>query len=196
MLNCVPGCCILHAETIIAMDFIATNQSGAELPPQLKILVVDDDLLTQRMMQILLGREGHQVEVVSNGLEAFDAVKYQRFDLVFMDLMMPIMDGFEASCRIRDWENGGQHTFIVALTASYLPEEGHRLFESGIDNYIPKPFEMEHIERMLKYSAAARPIFSTCQKTPFPQKLSSKEILDIQNGIQSIADDLPIPRAI
>ncbi|MGZ9234534.1 MAG: response regulator [Anaerolineales bacterium] len=178
------------------MDFIATNQSGAELPPPLKILVVDDDLLTQRMMQILLGREGHQVEVVSNGLEAFDAVKYQRFDLVFMDLMMPIMDGFEASCRIRDWENGGQHTFIVALTASYLPEEGHRLFESGIDNYIPKPFEMEHIERMLKYSAAARPIFSTCQKIPFPQKLSSKEILDIQNGIQSIADDLPIPRAI
>jgi CheY-like chemotaxis protein len=105
------------------MNFAENNQPHGEKTPRLRILVVDDDLLTQRMMQILLGREGHQVEVVSNGLEAFDAVKYQRFDLVFMDLMMPIMDGLEASCRIRDWEDGGQHTFIVALTARYLPEK-------------------------------------------------------------------------
>ncbi len=177
------------------MNSVETNQPDSEKIPHLKILVVDDDLLTQRMMQILLGREGHQVEVVSNGLEAFDAMKFQKFDIVFMDLLMPIMDGMEASRRIRDWENGGQHTFIVALTASYLPEEGYRLFEAGIDNYISKPFELEHIERMLKYSAAARSIFSTNQKITYPQKLSSKEILDIQNGIEVIADDLPILRS-
>src|SRR6266516_600339 len=111
------------------MNSVETNQPDSEKIPHLKILVVDDDLLTQRMMQILLGREGHQVEVVSNGLEAFDAMKFQKFDIVFMDLLMPIMDVMEASRRIRDWENGGQHTFIVALTASYLPEEGYRLFE-------------------------------------------------------------------
>ncbi len=177
------------------MNSVETNQPDSEKIPHLKILVVDDDLLTQRMMQILLGREGHQVEVVSNGLEAFDAMKFQKFDIVFMDLLMPIMDGMEASRRIRDWENGGQHTFIVALTASYLPEEGYRLFEAGIDNYISKPFELEHIERMLKYSAAARSIFSTNQKITYPQKLSSKEILDIQNGIEVIADDLPSLRS-
>jgi DNA-binding response OmpR family regulator len=109
-----------------------------------------------------------------------------------MDLLMPIMDGMEASRRIREWETGGERTFIVALTAAYLPEDGHRLFEVGIDNYIGKPFEIEHIERMLRYSITARPAFSTNQNVTFPQKLSSKEILDIHNGMEPIADDWPI----
>lgn len=174
------------------MNLAENNQPDSEKIPPLKILVVDDDLLTQRMMQLLLGREGHQVAVVSNGLDAFDTVKFQTFDIVFMDLFMPIMDGLESSRRIREWESGGQHTFIVALTASYLPEEGHRLFEAGIDNYISKPFELEHIERMLKYSVAARSIFSTNQKITYPEKLSSKEILDLQNGTEVIDDELSI----
>src|SRR5512143_3474386 len=118
--------------------------------PHLRILVVDDDELNRRMMKILLTREGHHVDLASNGMEALDAVKYQKFDIVFMDLQMPTIDGIESSRRIREWENGGMHTFIVALTASYLPEEGQKLFEAGIDNYIAKPFEIEHIQRMLQ----------------------------------------------
>ena len=133
------------------------DKNHNEKIPSLKVLVADDDLLNQRMMQLLLRHEGHVVDVVSNGLEAFDAVKFQKFDIVLMDLQMPVMDGIEASHRIREWEeNGSQHTFIVALTADYLPEEGQRLFEAGIDNYIPKPFEMEHLQRMLKYRADAK----------------------------------------
>jgi CheY-like chemotaxis protein len=173
------------------MSNVKIDQPDSEKIPPLRILVVDDDLLTRRMMQVLLGREGHHVDAVSNGLEAFDVVKFQRYDIVFMDLSMPVMDGLEASCRIRQWENGGQHTFIVALTARYLPEEGYRLFEAGIDNYISKPFEVTHIERMLRYSIAARSIFSTNQKVTFPPKLSSKEILDIQNGVNDLDDNLP-----
>jgi CheY-like chemotaxis protein len=176
------------------MSNLKSNQPDSEKIPSLRILVVDDDLLTRRMMQILLSNEGHQVEVVSNGLEAFDVVKFQRYDIVFMDLSMPVMDGLEASYRIREWERGGQHTFIVALTARYLPEEGYRLFEAGIDNYIPKPFEVTHIERMLRYSIAARSIFSTNEKVTFPPKLSSKEILDIQNGVDDPVDSTPIHR--
>ena len=133
------------------MNLVSTQELKTEEIYPLKILVVDDDVLARRLMQLLLRSEGHQVDVASNGLEAFDAVKFQRYDIVFMDLHMPVMDGIEASQRIREWENGGRHTFIVALTASYLPEEGHRLFEAGIDNYIPKPFELKHIERMLRY---------------------------------------------
>lgn len=123
--------------------------------PQLKILVADDDMLNRQMMQILLTLEGHLVEVVANGLEALDAVKFQKFDMVLMDLQMPVMDGIEASNRIRAWEKDEPRTFIVALTGSYLPEEGHRLFEAGMDNYIPKPFQMAHLQRMLKYRVDA-----------------------------------------
>jgi len=165
------------------MSLPANNQPDPNKIPPLKILVADDDALNQRMMQVLLAREGHHVEVASNGLEAFDAVKFQKFDIVFMDLHMPIMDGIEASQRIREWEEGGRHTFIVALTASYLAEEGPRLFEAGIDNYIAKPFQIAHIERMLRYSAAPYLEPSSTPPTTFARKLSPNEILEIQKGI-------------
>jgi CheY-like chemotaxis protein len=138
------------------MSFFTGSQPDRGTLPPLKILVVDDDLSNRSLMQVLLTREGYQVSLASNGLEAFNAIKYQKFDIVFMDLQMPVMDGWEASRSIREWENGGPHTFIVALTASYLPDEGEKLFQAGIDNYIAKPFELEHIHRMLKYRMDAR----------------------------------------
>lgn len=140
------------------MSFSKDNQPNSGKFPRLKILVVDDDASNRNLMQILLMREGYQVDVASDGLEAFEAIKHQKFDIVFMDLHMPVMDGIEASHCIREWESGGQgqHTFIVALTASYMPDEGQKLFDVGIDNYISKPFELDHIHRMLKYRADAR----------------------------------------
>jgi CheY-like chemotaxis protein len=138
------------------MSLFTGNQSDQGTLPRLRVLVVDDDLSNRSLMQILLTREGYLVTVAADGLEAYNFVKHQKFDIVFMDLHMPVMDGMEASRCIRAWENGGQHTFIVALTASYLPDEGQKLFDAGIDNYIAKPFELEHIQRMLKYSANAR----------------------------------------
>ena len=178
------------------MDFMADNNSGTEKIPQLKILVVDDDVLNQRMMQVLLTREGHRMDVVSSGLEAFEAVKLQKYDIVFMDLQMPVMDGIEASRRIREWENGGQHTFIVALTASYLPEKGEVLFEAGIDNYVSKPFEMEHIQRLLKYSFKAR-IPARSDESPILATESVPEkILDIQMGIGQVGGDVDTYREL
>lgn len=122
----------------------------------LSILVVDDDELNQRMMRLLLKREGHLVECASNGLEALNAVKAQSFDMVLMDLQMPVMDGVEASRCIREWESDRGHTFIVALTASYLPERGRELFEAGIDNYMSKPFDVDHLRHILQYGLENR----------------------------------------
>src|SRR5678815_5313445 len=171
------------------MDFVADNQSAAEKISQPKILVVDDDVMNQRMMKVLLTREGYQVDLASNGLEAFDAIKFQHYDVVFMDLQMPVMDGIEASRRIREWENGGKHTFIVALTASYLPEEGYILFEAGIDNYISKPFQLEHIQRLLKYSLSTRS--ATLNQSSLPQQeWLSAEVLDIEKGIEQVGGDV------
>jgi two-component system sensor histidine kinase/response regulator len=100
---------------------------------------------------------------------------------------MPVMDGIEASRRIREWENGGRHTFIVALTASYLPEQGHILFEAGIDNYISKPFELEHIQRLLKYSLTTRD--SIADQPSIPSQEPSQEVLDTQKGIEQVGGD-------
>jgi CheY-like chemotaxis protein len=150
---------------------------------------VDDDTLNQRMMQLLLARDGHQVDLASSGLEALNAVKLKKYDIVFMDLQMPVMDGIEASRRIREWENGGQHTFIVALTASYLPEKGQILFEAGIDNYVSKPFEIEHIQQLLKYSFKSRLADSSRQPVILRQEAPSEKVLDIEKGILQVGGD-------
>lgn len=171
------------------MDFIVANQPSAEFLPKLKILVVDDDVLSQRMMRVLLTREGHQVDVASSGVDALNLIKIQSYDIVFMDLQMPDMDGIESTRHIREWENGGQHTFIVALTASYLPEKGQTLFEVGIDNYISKPFELEHIQRLLNYSIKAG-LTAHSNQLALVEKLPSEEVLDIQKGIEQVGGDI------
>jgi len=133
----------------LAMDQALKSEKKLSL----HILVTDDDELSRRLMHVILMHEGHRVELAANGIEALEAVKSNTFDIVFMDLNMPDMDGMEASRQIRAWEGGDSHTFIVALTASYLPEIGQALFDSGIDNYVSKPFEVGQIQKLLKYSS-------------------------------------------
>jgi CheY-like chemotaxis protein len=137
------------------MDLVLEQPRESEKVFSLKILVADDDALGRRLMHLILTKEGHRVELAANGLEALEAVKRNQFDIVFMDLHMPDMDGMEASRQIRAWEKGGSHTFIVALTASYLPEIGESLFDAGMDNYISKPLDVAQVQRLLKYSSPA-----------------------------------------
>src|SRR5512145_3349563 len=130
------------------MDLVLEQSVESEKALSLKILVADDDPLGRRLMHLILTSEGHQVDLAANGLEALEAVKHNQFDIVFMDLHMPDMDGLEASRQIRAWEGGNSHTFIVALTASYLPEIGQDLFDAGMDNYISKPLDVTQLQRL------------------------------------------------
>ena len=153
------GCAVNPAsgrpELTLVSEELEIKLAETEKQLSLKILVVDDDALGRQLMQLILTKEGHHVEVAINGLEALHAVKQNQFDIVFMDLHMPEMDGMEASRQIRAWEKDGSHTFIVALTASYLPEIGEALFDAGMDNYISKPLDVAQVQRLLKYSSPA-----------------------------------------
>jgi len=166
-----------------------SDSSSDTTNTSLSILVVDDDELNQRMMRLLLKREGHLVECVSNGLEALNAVKSQTFDIVLMDLQMPVMDGVEASRRIREWEESGGHTFIVALTASYLPERGRELFEAGIDNYMSKPFDMEHLRHILQYGLENRKLREASGEEHPVIVSPDDQAFDYQLGIQRVGGD-------
>lgn len=159
----------------------------------LNILVVDDDELNRRMMQVILKREGHQIECVANGLEALEAVKSKSYDIVLMDLQMPVMDGVDASRRIREWEGEKRRTFIVALTASYMPERGRELYEAGIDNYIAKPFDMQHLRHILQYGVENRrkgdvaPVSEPQAKATIPE-----QVVDYQVGLKRVGGDREI----
>ena len=112
---------------------------------QYKILLVDDDTLNHRMMGLLLSGGGYSYESVYNGAEAVAAVQTTKFDLILMDLQMPIMDGYEATQKIRAWEAGKSHVPIIALSAMILDNETQLCLETGMDGCIVKPFNTEQL---------------------------------------------------
>src|SRR6202023_3335862 len=102
----------------------------------LRILVAEDNLVNQRLAVRMLEKRGHRVTVAGNGREALDALAKNTFDLVFMDIQMPEMDGFEATAGIREKEKDtGLHQIVIALTAHAMKSDRERCLNSGMDDY-------------------------------------------------------------
>jgi signal transduction histidine kinase/PleD family two-component response regulator len=107
-----------------------------------RILLAEDNLVNQRLVQRVLEKDGHDVVVVANGREAFEALKKDAFDLVLMDVQMPEMDGFEATRAIRQSERRtSAHIPIVALTAHAMKDDHDRCLAAGMDAYLSKPVQ-------------------------------------------------------
>jgi len=119
--------------------------------PSLKILLVEDALVNQRLALELLTKWGHDVSVANNGEQAVDAVAREPFDLVLMDVQMPEMDGLEATRLIRQQEEGtGRHVPIIAMTARALKGDRERCLQAGMDSYLPKPVRMQQLHEALQ----------------------------------------------
>jgi CheY-like chemotaxis protein len=102
------------------------------------VLVVEDNAVNQRLAQRILEKEGHAVVLAGNGKEALELLAGQPFDLILMDVQMPVMDGFEATRAIRKLERGG-HITIIATTAHAMTGDRERCLAAGMDGYISKP---------------------------------------------------------
>lgn len=109
-----------------------------------KLLVVEDHLLNQKMLTAMLSKLGVDHQLVNNGLQAIQSLAIHRFDMVLMDLQMPVMDGYEAVQRIRAGEAGpdAARTCILALTANAMPEDVQRCEQLGFDMHLPKPLTL------------------------------------------------------
>lgn len=116
---------------------------------RLKILLVEDDELSQRLFCLLFDRLGHNVEVASNGADAVAAVKDGNYDLVFMDIRMPIMGGLEATRRIRALEGDCSKIPIIAITASDLQGEERSSLAAGMNDHVHKPFDLKRIQQII-----------------------------------------------
>jgi len=108
--------------------------------PRLRILVVDDHMVNQRVALRLLEKVGYAPDVVSNGQEALDALARADYDVVLMDCQMPVLDGFEATRRIRRLQGPKARTWVVAVTAGVTPEEQAMCQAAGMDAFLAKPF--------------------------------------------------------
>ncbi|HEX4750699.1 MAG TPA: response regulator [Bryobacteraceae bacterium] len=127
---------------------LVTRHSLRESP--LRILLAEDSLVNQRLAVRLLEREGHGVTVANNGLEAVEALESQEFDVVLMDVQMPVMDGFEATAAIRESERQrGKRVRIIALTAHAMGGYREQCLSAGMDGYITKPIRPEELYHSL-----------------------------------------------
>jgi signal transduction histidine kinase/DNA-binding response OmpR family regulator/HPt (histidine-containing phosphotransfer) domain-containing protein len=112
----------------------------------LRILLAEDNAINQKLASSLLERYQHTVTIVDNGRSAVEIVEQQSFDLVLMDLQMPVMDGLETTRAIREQERTtGRHIPILAMTAAAMASDRDRCLASGMDGYLSKPFRMREL---------------------------------------------------
>lgn len=123
---------------------------GAKAPPTLNILVAEDNVINRAVISGMLGKQGHNLTHVVNGVAALEALTMKRFDLVFMDVQMPEMDGLETTARFREMEElTGGHVTIVAMTAHAMAGDRERCLAAGMDDYISKPVRADELQRVL-----------------------------------------------
>ncbi len=132
-----------------------------------RILLAEDDKVNQKVLSKMLSGQGYTVTIVNNGMEAVEAYQMNSYDIVLMDIQMPVMDGLEASKKIRELEEEKQHTPIVALTAYALQGDRERFISMGMDEYISKPVSIEELLRVIDEVARIKqqPISSSSVET-------------------------------
>ncbi|WP_415773089.1 hybrid sensor histidine kinase/response regulator [Pseudomonas sp. LB3P38] len=129
-----------------------------KVPSDFRILVAEDNSISTKVIRGMLGKLNLQPDTASNGEEALQAMKAQRYDLVLMDCEMPILDGFSATQQLRAWEVGNQRirTPVVALTAHILAEHKERARQAGMDGHMAKPVELSQLRELIEHWVAQR----------------------------------------
>lgn len=159
LVSCMGGKLSVHSQLNQGSHFfftiqLPTHQEKYEKPEttlitnininNINILLVDDDVINASLGQMLLSSKGALVDIVHSGQEAINYLIKQSVDIVFMDVSMPIMDGYETTQRIRALPYGNQVP-IIALTAHAIAGERERCLEAGMNDYLTKPYSLDHI---------------------------------------------------
>jgi PAS domain S-box-containing protein len=131
---------------------------GTRAAVGLRILLAEDNVINRALVTGILEKRGHSLVHATNGREALELANAEPFDLIFMDLQMPEMDGLDVTRRIRELElaKGGRHTPIVAMTAHAMTGDRERCIEAGMDDYLSKPLEKASLFALLERISADR----------------------------------------
>lgn len=117
--------------------------------PERKILIIEDNLINQAVLRNYLQMLGLDVDIAENGLIGYQRCFDTKYDLIFMDIHMPVMDGYEATQKIRSSESDNSNTVIVAVTTGDLPEDRDKCLANGMNEYLSKPINFELLKTLL-----------------------------------------------
>jgi CheY-like chemotaxis protein/HPt (histidine-containing phosphotransfer) domain-containing protein len=146
---------LLGAGPALAASGGEAAPSARSKPAPLNVLLTEDNLVNQELTRILLEREGHRVTVVANGREALDALETRAYDVVLMDVQMPVLNGFDATACIRERERGrGGHVAVIGLTAHAMTGDRERCLRAGMDDYVSKPIDPEKLFAAIRRARA------------------------------------------
>ncbi|HEV3331599.1 MAG TPA: PAS domain S-box protein [Bryobacteraceae bacterium] len=169
----------------------ATTRKGR----QARILVAEDNATNRQVALAQLKKLGYQADAVTNGAKAAEAVRQEHYDLVLMDCEMPVMDGFEASRRIR--QSNQPNIPIVALTADAMPEDRDRCLREGMNDYLAKPVDLARLEEVLAkwlpVSGAGDPAKPVFDEAPLLRRLMGDRELAgtiVDNYLQEVPSQL------
>ena len=147
---------LTESNSDIMGDTVARDaQSAANA---LRVLLVEDNEVNQKLAVDLLEREGHEIDVASDGAQAVDLAMRgdTPYDLILMDMQMPVMDGLEATRRIRAHErHTREHVRIIAMTANAMPGDRERCLAAGMDDYLSKPIRVDELRAALRWQDAS-----------------------------------------
>ena len=122
----------------------------------MRILIAEDDPTNQKIARIWLTRGGHSVTIVPDGQSCVDRYCSESFDVILMDIKMPVMSGVEAAVEIRRYENAnnGPRTPIIAISASAMMGDREEFLASGMDDYLAKPYRPQELDIILQKTCA------------------------------------------
>lgn len=183
--NIILNVTLKESKEIDDIKKIVLDRKMSEKVP-MRILVAEDNIINQKLILKILAQLGYKADVVGNGIEVIETLKRQRYDIIFMDIQMPEMDGLEATKYINQtWHNEDRPT-IVAMTANVMHGDKEKCINAGMDDYISKPVLIEEVQKIIIKWAE----FTKTRKTISRQNIKTSLMLDsdIIYGLKELDD--------
>lgn len=190
----------------MVLESIHKEKCERSIKELIKVLLVEDSATNRRMMQKTLEKNGIRCDCVENGQEALERIQKAKYDIIFMDCQMPVMDGYTAAQEIRKREKSGEHSLIIALTANALKGDKEKCLAAGMDDYISKPIDIHQlfskINKYLKIDEAveevqrkqyADPLFRLTEEIGFEKEEAREFLLDyIEETIHTTFSEIEV----
>jgi CheY-like chemotaxis protein len=152
----IPTACPVYFEPFSTSQKPSINRENflaiAKPKSSLRILIAEDNLVNQKVARFCLQKLGYEADFAINGVEVLKILAEKKYDLIFMDIQMPEMDGLETTRRIRAQENEreNEHIQIIAMTANAMPEDREACLNAGMDDYTSKPISLTALQHILE----------------------------------------------